>query len=72
MPEMDGWETLEQIRSNPETANLPVIAVTAYHSVDVAHDAMKAGFNAYFAKPLSPQHFVDELKRILGEIEAQE
>ena len=70
MPEMDGWETLEQIRANAETANLPVIAVTAYHSVDVAHDAMKAGFDAYFAKPLSPQTFVDELTRILNQIES--
>ena len=44
MPEMDGWEMLKQLRNNPETESIPVVAVTAYYSVDVAQDAIKSGF----------------------------
>ena len=52
MPEMDGWETLVAIRSNPETAHIPVVAMTAYHSVDVASDAIEAGFDSIFPNRL--------------------
>ena len=51
LPEMYGWALLNHIRSNPSTANIPVVAVTAFHSANVAQKAISAGFNAYFAKP---------------------
>lgn len=65
MPEMDGWEMLTQIRANDTTSHIPVVAVTAYDSVDVAHDATNAGFDAYMAKPLSPRNFVENLVQIV-------
>ena len=61
MPEMDGWQTLMEIRANPATAHIPVVAVTAYHSVNVAQDALHAGFNAYFSKPLHPVRFMEAI-----------
>lgn len=65
MPEMDGWEALAHIRANQTSAHIPVVAVTAYYSIEVAEDAIKAGFNAYFAKPVSPMTFVQELAEII-------
>ncbi len=65
MPEMDGWEMLKQLRENPDTANIPIVAVTAYYSIDVAQDAIDAGFDGYFAKPVSPMHFVERLEAIV-------
>src|SRR5690606_34273683 len=65
MPEMDGWEMLAELRANPQTKHIPVIAVTAYYSADLAHDALKAGFDAYFPKPISPRTFVENLENIL-------
>lgn len=65
MPEMDGWEMLNQIRGNDMISHIPVIAVTAYDSVDVAYDATNAGFDAYIAKPLSPRTFVENLMEII-------
>lgn len=65
MPHRDGWQTLVAIRSQVETAHIPVIAVTAYHSADVAQDTLKAGFDAYFPKPLDPQTFVQRLMQIV-------
>ena len=65
MPVMDGWQMLSHIRDIYDSASMPVIATTAYDSVEVAQEALKAGFNAYFPKPLSPRHFVDSLKELL-------
>jgi len=65
MPEMDGWEMLKQLRANPGTESIPIVAVTAYYSVDVAQDAIHAGFDGYFAKPVSPTNFVASLEAIL-------
>ncbi len=65
LPVMDGWETLKHIRSNPETRHLPVVAITAYHSVNLEDDAYRAGFNAYMPKPLETQALVKNLERII-------
>ena len=66
LPEMDGWETLARMRANPETANIPVVAITAYHSVNVAEDARRAGFDAYLSKPLDVQSLVSSLDAIIS------
>ena len=66
MPEMDGWETLMQMRSDPNTAHIPVVAITAFHSANVAQDAMAAGFDAYFPKPPDALSFVDKLTEIIS------
>jgi CheY-like chemotaxis protein len=65
MPEMDGWQMLNEIRANPATAHIPVVVVSAYFSSDLEIDAHNAGFNACFAKPVSPRDFVSQLDTIL-------
>jgi CheY-like chemotaxis protein len=65
MPEMDGWETLVAMRANTATAHIPVVAITAYNSIDVAADARSAGFDAYFPKPVDPLTFVDNLVALI-------
>lgn len=66
LPQMNGWETLAEIRANPDTAAIPVVALTAYASPSVAADALQAGFNAFFPKPVSPTHFVNELAKVVA------
>jgi CheY-like chemotaxis protein len=66
MPKLDGWQTLAKLRSNPSTAHIPVLAMTAYHSVSVAEDALEAGFDAYFPKPIDPATFVESLSRFVA------
>lgn len=65
MPEMDGWHLLSKIRNNVKTQHIPVVAVTAYDSVDVAHEARKSGFDAYIAKPLSIRNLIQQLEDLL-------
>lgn len=65
LPMMDGWGLLAALRNNPETAHIPAVAVTAYHSANVAQQAIQAGFDAYFSKPIEATSFVRELERIV-------
>lgn len=66
LPEIDGWELLSLIRRDPVVGRIPVVAVTAFHSANVARQAIDAGFNAYFPKPIDATSFVPELRRVLG------
>jgi CheY-like chemotaxis protein len=66
MPDMDGWQTLLAVRSKPQTARIPVVAITSYDSTQVAEKVMDAGFDAYFSKPLDPHTFVQDLARLIG------
>ena len=66
LPRVSGWELLQTIRASPDTTDLPCVAVTAYHSAEVAVKAIAAGFKAYFPKPLEATSFVRELERTLS------
>lgn len=66
MPGMDGWETLKAIRSHPQYNHVPVIAITAYGSAEVAEEARRMRFDGYFSKPLDPVSFVEQLEVIVS------
>ncbi len=66
LPGMDGFSLLQQLRDNPETSDLPCVAITAYHSAEVAVKAIESGFAAYFPKPLETTSFVRELERVFS------
>jgi CheY-like chemotaxis protein len=65
LPGKDGWELLAEIRANPATELLTCIAVTAFHTSKTREDALQAGFNAYFSKPLDATRFARELESLL-------
>lgn len=51
LPEMDGWHATKLIRQDPETAHIPMIALTV-HTLPVDRKrALDAGVNAYLSKP---------------------
>ncbi len=65
LPGKDGWELLADILDNPTTEALPCIAVTAYHNSKLREQALRAGFIAYFPKPLDGTLLGRELDRIM-------
>jgi CheY-like chemotaxis protein len=65
LPGLDGWSWFNAMKANPASASLPCIAITAFHSAEVAAKAVEAGFTAYFPKPLESSAFVRELVRVL-------
>ena len=59
MPGVDGIETLRQmLRQSPET---PIVMVTAFGSIELAVEAMKAGARDFLKKPLTPALLRDAL-----------
>lgn len=57
MPVMDGWEATRLLKAAPETADIPVVAITAQDDVAVAR-LQEAGFCAYVRKPVQPEKFL--------------
>ncbi len=54
MPGMDGYEVLSQLKSNPATANIPVIFVTALTEASDEARGIQMGVADYIAKPVNP------------------
>ena len=59
MPMEDGYKLISRLRSNPETRNIPAIAVTAYASSSDKKKALNAGFEFHMAKPLDPSDLLE-------------
>ena len=51
MPEMDGFETCQQIKANPETANIPVVFITALSDAESIVKGFSLGAVDYITKP---------------------
>lgn len=65
LPGKDGWELLSEILGNPNTAAVPCIAVTAFHTSKLREEAISAGFSAYFPKPIDATSFARQLEAVL-------
>lgn len=65
MPMMSGYETCQQIRSNPQTQNIPVICVTSAQSPEVAEKVRRSGAHALLIKPFTTQELVAQINRHL-------
>ena len=64
MPIMDGWEAVRNLRANPETKDIPILAATAlFHQSDL-NTCMEQGCNDYINKPFT----IAELKKKVAEL----
>jgi len=63
LPGINGIEALRQLRADPATASIPVIAVTASVMVSDRRQITDAGFDAYVGKPISLKDFVAAVER---------
>jgi two-component system cell cycle response regulator DivK len=63
LPTVDGWEATRRIKGLPETASIPVIALTAHVMAGDRDKAIEAGCDDYDSKPV-------DFERLLGKIQA--
>jgi CheY-like chemotaxis protein len=63
LPDVDGWEATKRIKASPQTASIPIIALTAHAVVGDEQRALQAGCNDYHSKPV-------EFTRLVGQIES--
>ena len=65
LPQMDGYAVAGELRRNPATAAVPIIAVTSYAMVGDRERALGAGCSGYIEKPINPDTFLDEVEGFL-------
>ena len=66
LPVMDGWQATRVIKGDPQTASIPVVALTAHAMSGDEQKAREAGCDGYVAKPLDLVEFQRYLERVLG------
>lgn len=67
MPDMDGWDVFQQMKSDEITREIPVIVVTAKaQNIDKVLGLHIAKVDDYIAKPFSPQELLDSVEKVLA------
>ena len=67
LPELDGISVCELIRKQPESADTPVIMLTAWATDRARLVGLQAGANDYVTKPFSPRELVRRVQSLLAE-----
>jgi two-component system alkaline phosphatase synthesis response regulator PhoP len=71
MPEMSGFEVLDKLKSNPDTATIPVIMLTARAQDSDVLRGWQSGVECYLTKPFNPMELIAFVKRIFSMEENQ-
>lgn len=66
MPFMDGFQTLEKIRSDPKNRDIPVIFLTGEAGVETVTQAKEKDVRDYILKPPKEQYLLEKVKRALA------
>ena len=66
MPEMDGIQAFERLKSNPATDNIPVLALTGYAAEGDREWLVAKGFDDYLSKPLDLDHLLEKVRELLS------
>lgn len=68
MPGMNGFEVIEKLRSDPKTARIPTIFITAKDDAASVEEGLKLGADDYLPKPVKPRELI---ARVNSKIEAR-
>lgn len=66
LPYEDGYGAMRKLRQSGQFESIPIVAVTAVTGVDQMKAAKLAGFNGFIGKPLDPDRFPEQIRRILS------
>lgn len=66
LPVIDGWEATRQVKANPATQKIPVIALTAHAMAEDENKARGAGCDDFDTKPVDIQRLVGKINVLLN------
>jgi two-component system, cell cycle response regulator DivK len=62
LPIMDGYAVAKNLRSNPDLARTPIVAVTSYAMTGDREKAIESGCTGYIEKPINPDTFMAQVE----------
>jgi two-component system, cell cycle response regulator DivK len=65
LPGMDGITAMKQLKADPNTQSIPIIAITASAMTNNRTTMLAEGFDGYQTKPISLKDFLSEVQRVL-------
>ena len=65
LPGMDGITAMKQIKTDPNTQSIPIIAITASAMTNNRTTMLNEGFDGYQTKPITLKDFLAEVQRVL-------
>jgi len=65
IPEIDGWHLARQLKQDPATADIPLLAMTAHILPGDRKKAMDSGCDGYLSKPLDIPNFIPTIEKHL-------
>ena len=65
LPYEDGYGALKKIRAAEHLKEIPIVVITAEASLEQIEKARSSGFDGFLGKPLDPDRFPDQIRRIL-------
>src|SRR5258705_5125496 len=65
LPGMDGITAMKQLKADPNTQSIPIIAITASAMTNNRTTMLAEGFDGYQTKPISLKDFLGEVERVL-------
>jgi two-component system, cell cycle response regulator DivK len=70
LPDMEGTVVLRNLKEEPRTAQIPVVALTSFAMKGDRESFLETGFDGYLEKPISVKAFPDQVRRYLeGRVE---
>jgi PAS domain S-box-containing protein len=67
MPGMDGYTMAREIKKNPKTRGIKIVAVTSDVNLGAARGAGEAGFDAFLPKPVLKSDLIEIMRTVLGD-----
>jgi len=67
MPVVDGWEATRRLKADPQTRDIPIIALSAHALAGSREKALAAGSDEFDTKPIEFERLVATLRRLLAD-----
>ena len=68
LPEIDGWEATRQIKTDPATARIPIIALTAHAMISDRTRCVEAGCDEFETKPVDLSRLLVKIQTLLAAV----